>query len=284
MNEVRRVGLRDIDLEYESTNSEEEGDTLLLVHGFTGSRDDFREQLPRLASRGRTIALDQRGHGGSSNTGRPESYSFEELVADLAAFIDDLEIDKVDLLGHSMGGMVAMRYALRYPERLRSLILMDTAPGPVQLMPKPLLDGAVKVARSLGMGTLADIMREGASKRDRGPGSAEASIERMGRDVYFARIKRKLEQMDVEAFDFLGALVGDHESVSSRIGEIRAQTLVIVGEEDALFRPGSDELAKGIPNARLEIIPGAAHSPQLENPDAWFEIVTGHLDRVRSPR
>jgi len=283
MGNVGRIARGDIELEFES-EGDESGATLLLVHGFTGSRDDFREQLPLLARHGRTIALDQRGHGGSSNPGRPNAYTFDELVADLAAFVDSLGDqggEPIDLLGHSMGGMVAIRYALTHPERVRSLVLMDTAPGPIGMLPKALREGSVRFARSQGMGKLADMMRSGMEKAGARSPSAAACIERMGPDVFFARIKRKLEQMDIVAFDVIGALLGEHESVAERLAEIDVPTLVIVGEEDGALRPGADALAAGIPNAHLEVIPDAEHSPQLENPSAWLAAVEAHLGRVR---
>ena len=115
--------------------------TLLLVHGFTGSRDDFREQMPPPSRRS-----DARSRSTSADTAAPPTpaiaahYTLEQLVADLASFADALAPDPFDLLGHSMGGMVALRYALAHPERVASLILMDTAPGP---------DGGLS-ARALG--------------------------------------------------------------------------------------------------------------------------------------
>ena len=80
-----------------------------------------------LARRGCGVfMIDLRGHGGSTNTGDPDSYRIEELSADLAAALSALEIPACDLLGHSMGGMVALHFALTYPDRVRSLVLMDT--------------------------------------------------------------------------------------------------------------------------------------------------------------
>src|SRR6478735_8260574 len=99
----------------------------VLVHGLTGFRDDFRERMAALAELGRTIIYDHRGHGDSTNTGDPTSYSFAQLVDDLAGLLDALGVPTCDLLGHSMGGMIALRFVLAHPERVASLVLMDTA-------------------------------------------------------------------------------------------------------------------------------------------------------------
>ena len=132
---------------------------LLLVHGFTGFRQDFASQLAGLAQHGRVLAPDLRGHGESGRTGDPASYGFEELTADLLGFLDALGIERCDLLGHSMGGMVALRAALAAPGRIASLVLMDTAPGPLAFIDRAQLELAARVAREAGMAVLAQILR-----------------------------------------------------------------------------------------------------------------------------
>ena len=110
MSNVKRVSVGEIEMEYEEIGN---GDhPLVLVHGFTGSRDDWLEQMPALGALGRTLAIDQRGHGGSTNTGNTETYTLETLVADLAGFLDAIGVERCDLLGHSLGGMVALRFVL----------------------------------------------------------------------------------------------------------------------------------------------------------------------------
>ena len=106
MSRVRKIAVRDIEMEVEEAGAGERA--LVLVHGFTGSRDDFREQIEPLSALGRTIALDQRGHGGSTNSGRLELYTLANLVADLEAAFSALGLERADLLGHSLGGVVAL--------------------------------------------------------------------------------------------------------------------------------------------------------------------------------
>src|SRR5690348_257490 len=102
------------------------GDPFVLVHGFTGSGREWTELVPELAEDRRVIAVHQRGHGSSSHTGDAASYTFDALVADFAALVDHLGLERFDVLGHSMGGLVAMRYAVEHPDRVRSLLPMDT--------------------------------------------------------------------------------------------------------------------------------------------------------------
>jgi pimeloyl-ACP methyl ester carboxylesterase len=271
---VRRVAVRDIEIEVEEAGS---GDrAFVLVHGYTGSRDDFFEQLPHLAELGRTVAIDQRGHGGSTNTGDPDSYRVEELSADLAAALTALEIPACDLLGHSMGGMVALHFALTYPDRVRSLVLMDTVARSFRFVPPAILEGSLALIRSQGMAGLAAVMRKGNLPR---PPAFQRCVAEMGEDRFWSRIEKKLEQMDPAAYEGLGA--AQHDGVNDRLGEIDCPTLVIVGEQDVVFLGPADEIEAGIPNARRITISDAAHSPQLENPAAWLAAIREHLGRVR---
>ncbi|MCB1647673.1 MAG: alpha/beta hydrolase, partial [Pseudomonadales bacterium] len=109
------------------------GPVLLLVHGFTGGKLDFHDQVTYFSDRCRVIVPDNRGHGETTNTGRRSDYTLETLVDDLHSFIQTLGLSDVHLLGHSLGGMVAMRYALTHPGNLSSLILMDTSATPLNV-------------------------------------------------------------------------------------------------------------------------------------------------------
>jgi pimeloyl-ACP methyl ester carboxylesterase len=273
---LRKVAVRGIEMELEDAGEGER--TFVLVHGFTGSRDDFREHVPGLARLGRTLALDQRGHGGTSNSGRAEDYTMGGLVADLAAAFDALGLARADLLGHSLGGMVALRFALTHPERVASLVLMDTSARPMSLpIPEPVRGALVKLVHEQGVAALLPGMRQ----RTELPPSMRRTIERMGPDVFWGRIQRKLEAMDPVAWTTLLGVLGGCEPAAERLAEIRCPTLVLVGAEDQPFLAPADELARGIRGAERVTIPDAAHSPQLENPPAWAAAIQAHLARAR---
>jgi pimeloyl-ACP methyl ester carboxylesterase len=273
----KRARTGSIELEYE-----EQGDgsrPLVLVHGFTGSRDDFREQIPELAPLGRTVAIDQRGHGGSENPG--EGYSLDQLTDDLLGFLDSVGIAQCDLLGHSLGGMVTLRLALAHPARVSSLILMDTAPGPLELPTRKWFEVGGQIAKSQGMSSLFALMRKVAEKESQRPAPVARSMERMGDEAYWGRIEAKIHAMDPAAFSELGNVLAEHEDVTGRLGEIGCPTTILVGEEDVPFRKPSDAMEQGIPGARQVVISEAAHSPQLENPAAWLAALTEHLAIAR---
>jgi 3-oxoadipate enol-lactonase/4-carboxymuconolactone decarboxylase len=162
-----------------------------------------------------------------------------------------------------------------------SLVLMDTSPGPVQVLPPGVLEAALRVAREQGMAALLEPMRRGAASDPRRPKAARRCEEAMGSERYWERIRRKLEAMDPEAFGSLGALLADHAPTTARLAGIACPTLVLVGAEDVPFLAPSRALAAAIPGARLEVIPDAAHSPQLENRGAWLAAVRAHLTSAR---
>lgn len=276
MSAERRVRVGDVEIAFAERGRG--GRPFVLVHGFTGSRDDFSDVLGELAAHRRVVTPDQRGHGGSTNTGDPASYTLACLVADLEGFLDQAEIPRCDLLGHSMGGMVALRLALAKPERVASLVLMDTAPGPLGTIPAPVREAGARIAREQGMAALFGILRSRTATDASLPLSTRRAMESAGADAWFARIERKLLAMDPEAFAALAAVLSDHESVESRLGELRMPTTVIVGAEDAPFLAPSERMARAIPGARHRVIPDAAHSPQIENREAWMEAIRAHLE------
>jgi pimeloyl-ACP methyl ester carboxylesterase len=279
MQRQARVRVGEIEIEVEEAGEGER--PFVLLHGFTGSRDDFRDVFGELSRHGRTVVPDQRGHGGSTNTGNPEGYTLECLVADLAGLLDALAIERCDLLGHSMGGMVAMRFALAHPARVASLVLMDTAPASIDGVPKPVRDAGAKIAREQGMETLYQLLRARATSDPALPASMRRVIEAAGPEAFFERVRRKLLAMDPEAFASLLTVLAEHEGVEHRLGEIRCPATVIVGAEDTAFLAPSAQMAASIPGAHHVVIPDAAHSPQIENREAWLAAVTAHLSRAR---
>jgi pimeloyl-ACP methyl ester carboxylesterase len=160
---------------------------------------------------------------------------------------------------------------------------MDTSPSGVPKLPQAIFDGSVALFRSAGGGALADAMRNVAKGAPPNrPPAALRSIERMGVDRYWSRIRAKLGAMDSEAFARLGVVLHEQTSVEPRLAEIKCQTLVIVGEQDAVFLEPAALLAASIPNANLVTVKDAAHSPQIENGAAWLAAIEDHLTRARS--
>ncbi len=265
---VSRARVGEIEIEWEEHGNAAR--TLVLVHGFTGARSDFESHFDALAQTRRVIAADQRGHGGSSNTGDGSSYTLDALANDLAGFFDVAVSGPVDVLGHSMGGMVALRLVLRRPDLVRSLILMDTAAE---------APGGLEPPTELGALVREHGVRKVIEVAGRTPEHA-CFVARKGADWVERDSERRLSAMDEEAFIALLPRVFQGDDLLPRLGEICCPTTVLVGAKDALFIPPSERLAAGIAGARLEVIDDAFHSPQHTHPEEWLTKVRAHLEWV----
>jgi len=268
-----RVG--DLDITYSEAGAGAR--PFVMIHGFTGSRDDFADVLTNVATQGQTIVPDLRGHGGTTNPG--QGYDFDQLCLDLLGFLDALNISKCDLLGHSLGGMIALRFVLKHPERVHSLVLMDTSDASHRTRPGwP--ERILKFAfRRLPASWNIRALR---ANQHRLPEPAQRAALEMGTDRYWNRLRTKLEAMDPMAFDALLNEIMKQEGVTHRLGEILCPTLVMVGDQDAAFRKPSQRMADQIANAELVILKDAHHSPQIETPAQWLSAIAKHLERARA--
>jgi pimeloyl-ACP methyl ester carboxylesterase len=221
-----------------------------------------------LAALRQVITVEHRGHGASTNTGDAATYTFDQLVADFGQVADALGLGRFDLLGHSMGGIVAMRYALADTDRLRSLVLMDTGAAASPEGPQHAwMRAGFELSREGGMAAVFEVIAPFLGEGDAG-------------DQARAEVRAKYDRMDPVAFRALGEELLAHPSVLDRLATLTVPTTVIVGEHDTGLRPESDALAATIPGAVLVVIPDAAHSPQVENREAWLEAVIAHLQRT----
>ena len=240
---------------------------LVLVHGFTGSSLDWFEAMPALAHRREVIALDHRGHGSSPNTGDFATYNVQQLANDFAALVERLDIEDFHLLGHSMGGVVVQLFVLADPQRVRSLVLMDTMATPSLRFSMEQVDRVTARAREHGMQALIPRMIEVSRE------TAPVPI----RDVVLANMATKLGQMDPEAYGGLAHSLAEFEPLIDRVGSIGCPTIVLVGELDQPFRDPSAAMASAIPGSRLVVIEGAGHCPQEDKLDVWVDEIERHL-------
>lgn len=272
------IKIRDVSLYVEVIGH---GEPLLLMHGGPGldhvSLTPFRELVDR-----HTIVLyDHRCNGRS--TGAPvTSMTWENLAADADALREELGFERWAVLGHSFGGHVALEYALRYPERVSRLVLLDTAGdarwsqenAPEVLAGRGFNPKTVAVARRFYDGRIApkDFVR--AAIRLLPAYDHEFSLVRLGREMLEGGWRMKARP---DALVFGGQMMRGW-SVMDRLGEIHVPTLVIAGHDDFLFPPESQALlAAGIPNARLRIIERAGHNPQAERPAETLRAVADFL-------
>lgn len=255
------------------------GRPLLLVHGFTGAKEDFSGWLGRLAAAGwHAVAPDLRGHGRSSKPADEDAYSLGTFADDVLALADAFGWSRFTLLGHSMGGMVAQLVALAAPERLTGLVLMDTGHGPVDTLEPAMVDAAVTFVRSNGIDALADVL---AGRQN--PLDTPANQRLIASDPGYAEFgDRKLRATSPALYAAMAlALVrADDRLVDLRTLPASLPVLVIVGDQDAPFLPASQRMVDAIAGATLVTVRDAGHSPQFENPDAWWTALAAFLGAI----
>src|SRR3954470_5568674 len=226
------------------------GRPFLLVDGFTGAKEAFTEWLEPLAADGwHAVAPDNRGHGASEKPADEGDYSFSSLADDVVALADSLwgQGAPFVLLGHSMGGMVAQVAALRSPERISALILMDTLHGPLPFVDRGQIDAAIHVVREQGIDGLHVAMADRESALD-SPAHLRVLAERPG---YQEFNDRKFLATSKSAY---AAMLNAMFESTDRLDALRSltmPTLVITGVQDAPIVGPSNAMAEAIPNATL---------------------------------
>ncbi len=246
------------------------GRPLLLLHGFTGAKEDFTDWLDAFAADGWwAVAPDLRGHGASSQPGDEADYSLATFAADAWALVDGLGWDRFALLGHSMGGMVAQHLVLERPARIERLVLMDTCAGPAQGIDEATVAVGVEILRTQGLPALLDLLAQ-LPAPDRPPAEERLRAQRPG---YVEWSEAKVRACSAAMYAALAVELTSRADLSERLATVTVPTRVVVGEQDRNFLAASRRLAEAIGPADLVVVPDAAHSPQLENPDAWWQAV-----------
>jgi 2-succinyl-6-hydroxy-2,4-cyclohexadiene-1-carboxylate synthase len=261
-------------------NVEEEGSgpPLLLLHGFTGSAGSWRALQQALPSF-RTIAVDVIGHGASDSPDDASRYTMAGFIADLAALLDALGIEKTALLGYSMGGRIALRFALAHPERLSALVLESASPG--------IADAEERRARVRSDVELADRMeRDGLEafvdywqsiplweSQKRLPEEQRAALRRQ-------RLTNSVRGL-ANSLRCMGA--GADEDVTPRLGELGMPSLLIAGALDVRYAEVVRRMAAATPNAEALVVEGAGHAVHFERPEVFNDSVGAFLRRTVAP-
>lgn len=268
----RRVELGEVTLSVAEAGGG--GRPFLLVHGFTGSKDDFLPWLDPLAELGlHAVAPDLRGHGHSDKPEQPDSYSLDRFADDVAALVGHLGWSTPTILGHSMGGMVVQTLLLRDPSRAEALVLMDTSHGPIPGLDRSMLPLAIEVIDQGGMPALVEVMKEMGGALDTPAGAAL----RQSDPAYDAHAWEVLSITSPVMWKTMAPALLDQEDRLGRLHELAMPTLVLVGDQDEAFVPDSERMADAIEGAELVVIPDAGHCPQFENTDPWWSALTGFL-------
>ena len=242
----------------------EGGTPLLLIAGIPAVADDWDAIAVPLGRDRRVVAYDNRGGGASSVT--PGPYTTAGLAADAVALLDALAIERADVFGMSMGGMIAQEVALLAPERVRRLVLGCTHAG---------LRHAARQPRETGRAFALETDDWAERIRALAPHAFASDVDADTLDAFIAKKSRDVQ--DPAGYRAQIAAVLGHDALE-RLPRIAAPTLVITGDDDRVI-PGesSEPLAGAIPGARLETIAGAGHLFFIEQPEDTLRVLREFL-------
>ncbi len=246
-----------------------EGPTVVLGHSFLCSGAMWQDQVGPLAAANRVVNIDYRGHGGSGRIA--EAFSLYDMVEDVLAVLDYLGVGSAVWAGLSIGGMVALRAALKAPKRVNGLILADTDAGSETPWRRLKYGALASIVRGFGIHpVLPQIARQmfGATTRRTRPDLVAQWVDR------FARV-------DVPSALLMLAALNERDDLFPELMAVRVPALVLVGAEDRSLSPErSRRLAWALPHARLLEIPAAGHLSSLEQPAV---VTAAMLDFLSSP-
>jgi proline iminopeptidase len=258
------------------------GHPLLLMHGGPGADHWTMMPFRRCADRFTLVFYDHRCNGRSM--GAPvSSMTWENLTADAEALRQKLGFDRWAVLGHSFGGQVALEYALRYPDSLSHLVLLDTGGdgrwaqenAPKVLARRGYSPEKVELVRRWFNGEFEPEEMFRIFIRIGDVYQHHPSLWQLVQGAMSGAWRTKFRG---EAMVFAGRHLAKGWTIMDRLGQITVPTLVLAGRDDFVFPPECQrELAAGIPNARLRIIERAGHNPHVEQPAEVMQAVSDFI-------
>jgi 2-succinyl-6-hydroxy-2,4-cyclohexadiene-1-carboxylate synthase len=238
---------------------------LVLLHGFTQTRQSWRRTVAALGPSRRALVPDLPGHGHAA--ARPASF------AACTGYVRALGGERFTLAGYSMGGRIALHAALALPDHVDRLVLLGASPG--------IADRAERVARRASDDALADRIEAIGVEAFALEWAAlplwEGQPERVAAAAHADRLRNTPEGL---AAALRGLGTGVMEPLWDRLGELEIPVTLAVGERDEKFRATAERMAAALPRAEIAVIPRAGHAAQLEQPEAVAKLLQ---DRGQAP-
>ena len=264
-----QIKVNDVELFYEEKGSGSE--VMLFSHGYLMDHTMYDGQIEAFQEQFRCITYDHRGHGRSEAV--TSSYDLDAIVNDAIALIEALDIAPVHFIGMSTGGFVGMRIALRRPELLKSLVLIDTsanAEDKDKLKQYNLLLKTVNlVGWRLVIGRVMPIL------------FYEVFLKDSQRQAEVKKWRNIITGHDTKAVTAFAHAIFSRGSVVDQLKEIRTPTVVIVGKHDAATPTSyAQTMADRIHDTRMRVIPDSGHSSPVEKPRVVAEAMRAFYERV----
>ena len=246
-----------------------EGHPLVILHGLLGSADNWRSMSRRLGAHFKVFAVDLRNHGRSPHS---DIFDNDVMSADLREFMERQALRRVMLLGHSMGGRVAMQFAIDYPEQVDRLVIVDIAPKPYEPSQRYLLKAlwSLDLTRYKSFADVdAALAAEVSSESLR-----QFLLKNLARDEN-GRLRWKAHLAAIDRnYDKLGRGLTPERSFAK-------PTLFIRGGRSNYIEDADAPLIRQIfPQADIATLPEAGHWVHVEQPQEFFQTVVNFLSRA----
>jgi 2-succinyl-6-hydroxy-2,4-cyclohexadiene-1-carboxylate synthase len=249
------------------------GFPLMLLHGFTGDSSTWTPFCEKWGRHSRLIIPDIIGHGKTEAPGEPERYRIESAANDLLAILDEMDIEKVDLLGYSMGGRLALTFTVLYPERVGKLLLESSSPG--------LLSEEERKLRRINDGKIAQCIK------DKG---IEGFVDYWEKIPLFStmenlpgHVKEAMRQQRLShspqglANSLLGMGTGSQPSWWGGLGVLPHEVLLLTGEKDNKFCSIAKNMQKELKNSTWVTVENSGHTIHVEEKEKFGTIVSEFL-------
>jgi 2-succinyl-6-hydroxy-2,4-cyclohexadiene-1-carboxylate synthase len=277
------AGNCDMWFETQGKKNSKSSQTLLLLHGFTGAHSTWKTLCEKLSKMGYFLILpDLPGHGRSATIGPPlcKDMTLDEISGHLQKLLDILGVGKTALLGYSMGGRMALHFAIKFQDRLTCLILESGSPG--------IQDPKEREMRKIEDDSLAmDIEKHGLDWFVDKWENVQLFQSRKTLNpqiIELARKERFSQTVNGLANSLRFAGTGIMEPLWSQLEELKVPVLLIVGEKDRKFRSIAEEMKKHMSsNCSIGLVKSVGHAPHIESPEVFEDIVKQFLsDMYRS--
>ena len=260
------------------------GEPLIVLHGGPGlDHTYFLPQMQQLSRNYHLIFYDQRACGRSSLSVQPETMSMDGFVEDLEALRVEMGLDQINLMGHSWGGLLAMHYAIKYPQHLKSMILMSSVGASTAGREQ---EAAVLQSRRTRTDSVEQgyILESDAYKSGQ-VGAYQDIFRILFRSQFYDRKKtRELTLTFQETFretsrmmHLLGPDLREYD-LGPKLEQVQVPTLLLYGDYDPWSTLAAPDLADHLPNARLEVISNCGHFPYIEKPQEFFKVVRNFIE------
>src|SRR5262249_41920426 len=251
---MARARVNGIEIAYEDGGY---GPAVLLSHGYSATGAMWAPQRPVLEPRWRLITWDMRGHGQTESPDDPSQYSGPLTVADMRELLRDRGVTRAVIGGLSLGGYMSLALYRAHPEMVRALVICDSGPG--------YRNPEARAAWNVRADALARDLEES------GLDALRSSSREMQEAIRHHRSAQGL------AHAARGMLAQSDSSVIDSLPDVRVPTLIVVGDRDTSFIAPCEYMAKKIAGARLEVIQGAGHSSNLDQPEAFNRVLLDFL-------